>query len=152
MNRREIGRLATALSGGVGLVTVACAPGESAASPPPTEPPAQPTQAAAFTAQVQAIPQEPRLGTDENVVLRITFRSRDNRPVAGAQPQAVVHYPGGPITITGEITTFQDGRVDLAIPVQPQGRQVPRGTQVRVELAMKYQGQDYRSNTGFTVR
>ena len=149
MNRRAIGPLVLAL---VGSATGACAPGETAAPVQPTEPPAQPTQAPAFAAQVQVVPQEPRLGTDENVVLRINFRSREGRPVSGAQPQAVVNYPGGPVTITGEQTTFQDGRVDLAVPVQPQGRQVPRGAQVRVELVMKYQGQDYRAITGFTVR
>ena len=98
------------------------------------------------------IPPEPRLGTDENVVIRVIFRTRENRPVSGAQLQAVVNYPGGPQTFTSEQTTFPDGRLDYAIPVQPQGRQVPRGSQVRVEVVMKYQGSEYRSNSGFTVR
>jgi hypothetical protein len=149
LGRRRAAGLALAAAT---LLPIGCTGGEAAAPAQPTEAPPQPTQAPAYQAQVQVTPSEPRLGTDENVVLRITFRSRDNRPVSGAQPQAVVNYPGGPMTITGEQTTFQDGRVDLAIPVQPQGRQVPRNTQVRVELVMKYQGQDYRANTGFTVR
>ena len=98
------------------------------------------------------VPQEPRLGTDENVVIRVQFRSREGRNTPGAQLQAVVNYPGGAQTFTSEQTTVPDGRVDLAVPVQPQGRQVPRGTQVRVEVTMRYQGQEYRSNSGFTVR
>jgi len=98
------------------------------------------------------VPTEPRLGTDENVVIRANFRTRENRPVGGAQLEAVVNYPTGAQTFTSEQTTFPDGRIDYAVPVQPQGRQVPRGAQVRVEVAMKYQGQSYRTNSGFTVR
>jgi hypothetical protein len=135
-----------------GLLTVSCAPGSAGAVAAPTEAPPQPTQAPAYITQVQMVPQEPRLGTDENVVIRVQFRSREGRNTPGAQLQAQVNYPGGPMTFTSETTTFPDGRLDLAIPVQPQGRQVPRGTQVRVEVTMKYQGQDYKSNSGFTVR
>ena len=98
------------------------------------------------------VPQEPRLGTDENVVVRVQFRTREGRAVSGALLQATVNYPGGAQTFTSEQTTFPDGRLDLAVPVAPPGRQVPRGSQVRVEVVMKYQGQDYRSNSGFTVR
>lgn len=135
-----------------GLLTAGCAPGNASGEAAPTEAPPQATQAPTFLAQVQMIPQEPRLGTDENVVIRVSFRNREGRPIGGAQMQAVVNYPSGPQTFTAPDTTFPDGRIDLAVPVQPQGRQVPRGSQVRVEVVMKYQGQDYRSNSGFTVR
>jgi hypothetical protein len=143
--------------GGIALCIVlpalgACAPGQAASAPEPTEVPAQPTQAPAYVTQVQLTPPEPRLGQDENVVIRANFRTRDGRPVSGAQLQAVVNYPGGAQTFTSEQTTFQDGRLDFAVPVQPTGRQVPRGTQVRMEIVMRYQGQEYRSNSGFTVR
>ena len=134
------------------LLTAGCAPGSASATAQPTEAPPEATQVPAFITQVQMVPQEPRLGTDENVVIRAQFRSRDGRNISGAQLQAVVNYPSGAQTFTSEQTTFQDGRVDLAVPVQPQGRQVPRGSQVRVEVVMRYQGQEYRSNSGFTVR
>jgi hypothetical protein len=112
----------------------------------------QATAVPAFLAQVQMVPQEPQLGRDDVVVIRVQFRSREGRSVGGAQLQAVVNYPAGPRTFTSEETTFPDGRLDYAVPVQPTGTQVPRGSQVRVEVVMKYQGQDYRSNSGFTVR
>ena len=98
------------------------------------------------------IPPEPRLGTDENVVIRVSFRTRENRPVSGAQLQATANYPGGPQTFSSEQTTFPDGRLDYAIPVNPPRSNVARGTQVRVEVLMKYQGNEFRSNSGFTVR
>ena len=129
-----------------------CAPGQAASAPEPTEVPAQPTQAPAYATQGQLLPTEPRLGQDENVVVRATFRSREGRPISGAQLAAAVNYPGGAQTFTSEQTTFPDGRAELLVPVQPQGRQVPRGTQVRVEVIMRYQGQEYRTNSGFTVR
>ena len=135
-----------------GLLTTACAPGAASAVTVPTETPPQATQVPPYVTQVQMVPQEPRLGVDENVVVRVQFRTREGRSVAGAQLNAVVNYPGGPLTFTAEQTTFQDGRMDLAVPVQPSGRQVARGSQVRVEVVMKYQGQDYRSNSGFTIR
>jgi hypothetical protein len=93
-------------------------------------------------------PQEARLGQDENVVIQAAFRSREGRGVAGAQLSAVVSYPTGPQTFTSEMTTFPDGRVDLAVPVAP----ASRGSSVRVEVLMRYQGQEYRQVTGFTVR
>ncbi|MGI8424915.1 MAG: hypothetical protein ACR2NO_12530 [Chloroflexota bacterium] len=136
----------------MGLLATACAPGSATAVTAPTETPPQATVAPAFIAQVQMVPPEPRLGTDESVVIRANFRSREGRPVSGAQLQAVVNYPSGPQTFTSEQTTFPDGRLDFAVPVQPPGRQVARGSQVRVEVAMKYQGQEYRTNSGFTVR
>ena len=110
------------------------------------------TVAPTHQTQVQMIPPEPRLGTDEMVVIRANFRTRDNRPVGGAQLQATANYPGGPQTFTADQTTFPDGRVDYAIPVNPPRGNVARGTQVRVEVVMKYQGQEFRSNSGFTVR
>src|SRR5688500_4102268 len=136
-----------------GLLTAACAPGAAGgAAPAPTEAPAAPTTAPTHITQVQMVPPEPRLGTDENVVIRAQFRTRDNRPVSGAQLQALVNYPGGPRTFTSEQTTFPDGRLDYAIPVAPERSNVQRGTQVRVEVAMKYQGNEFRTNSGFTVR
>lgn len=148
MNRRSIARTFVACI--AGLPVMAC--GGNAAPAAAPEPTPAPTVAPLFVTQVQLIPQEPRLGTDENVVIRAVFRSREGRPAAGAQLQAVVNYPGGAQTFTSDQTTFPDGRMDFAIPVQPAGRQVPRGTQVRVEVVMKYQGQEYRTNSGFTVR
>jgi hypothetical protein len=134
------------------VLTASCAPGSASAVAAPTEAPPEATAVPLYITQVQMVPQEPRLGTDESVVVRVQFRSREGRSIPGAQLQAIVNYPGGAQTFTSEQTTFPDGRVDLAVPVQPQGRQVPRGTQVRVEVVMRYQGQDYRSNSGFTVR
>ena len=146
--RPSLGRR-TALTG---LLTAACAPGAASSAPAPTEAPPAPTTAPTHIAQVQMVPPEPRLGTDTDVVIRAQFRTRDNRPVSGAQLQALVNYPGGPRTFTSEQTTFPDGRLDYAIPVAPERSGVQRGTQVRVEVAMKYQGNEFRTNSGFTVR
>jgi hypothetical protein len=129
------------------LLNAACAPGQSAQAEqaPPT---VEPTVAPAYQIQVQVQGIE---GSQQ--VLRAVFRSRDNRPVAGGQMSAVVNYPGGAQTFTAEQTTFQDGRVDLAVPESPPGRPaLARGTNVRVEVIMKYQGQEYRANSGFNTR
>ena len=147
-SRASLGRR-TALTG---LLTAACAPGAASSAPAPTEAPAAPTTAPTHVTQVQMVPAEPRLGTDTDVVIRANFRTRDGRPVGGAQLQALVNYPGGPRTFTSEQTTFPDGRIDHAIPVAPERSNVQRGTQVRVEVVMKYQGNEFRSNSGFTVR
>jgi hypothetical protein len=61
----------------------------------------------------------------------------------------VANYPSGPQTFSSEVTTFPDGRApDLAIPVAP----AQRGGNVRVEVIMKYQGQEFKQAAGFTVR
>src|SRR5688500_16091817 len=136
-----------------GLLTAACAPGAAGgAAPAPTEAPPAPTTAPTHITQVQMVPAEPRLGTDTDVVIRASFRTRDNRPVSGAQLQAVVNYPGGPRTFSSEQTTFPDGRLDYAIPVAPERSNVQRGSERRVEVAMKYQASECRSNSGFPVR
>jgi hypothetical protein len=134
---------------GAGLVfSVACSPTQAAAPPPTATVGVTPTVAAAYQVQVRMQPQDPQLGRDENVVIQATFRSREGRPVSGGQMSAVVNYPSGPKTYTSEITTFPDGRVDLAVPVAP----APRGVNVRVEVVMRYQGQEYRQAAGFNVR
>jgi hypothetical protein len=46
------------------------------------------------------------------------------------------------------VTTFPDGRVDLAVPVGPAGR----GASVRIDVLMEYQGQTFKRAAGFTVR
>lgn len=135
--------------GGLAIVSVsgggACSPGQAAAQPTPT---VEPTATRSpFQLQVTLRPQEARLGQDEDVVIQASFR-RDGRPVSGAQLSAIVNYPSGPKTFTSEITTFQDGRLDLSVPVAP----APRGSSVRIEVVMKYQGQEYRQASGFTVR
>ncbi|MDQ3700062.1 MAG: hypothetical protein M3442_03965 [Chloroflexota bacterium] len=149
VNRRLI--LSTlAATGGAALV--AC-DGGATAVPAPTEtvPAGSPTPQP-FTVRVQMIPQEARLGTDENVVVRTTFlrfTGGQLRPVSGAQISATATYPSGPQTFTSEITTFPDGRApDLAIPVAP----AARGANVRVEVVMRYQGQEYKQAAGFAVR
>ena len=130
------------------LVASACTGGQAASAP--AETPAGPTATtvAPFIVRAQLRPQEPRLGQDENVVIQGSFVTNQGRPVAGAQLAAQVNYPSGPKTFTSEVTTFQDGRADLAVPVAP----ATRGATVRVEVIMRYQGQEYRANTGFTVR
>jgi hypothetical protein len=134
------------------LAVGSCAPG-GAAPAEPTAASAPPTQVPQFQVQAQLVPQEPRLGQDEQVVIRAQFRTREGRPVSGAQLLATVNYPGGPRTFASEQTTFPDGRLDYAVPLAPPGGSPPaRGAQVRVEIAMKYQGQEYRTNSGFTVR
>ena len=124
-----------------------CAGSQAAPAPPePTGP--TPTTVAPYVIRAQLRPQEPRLGQDENVVIQATFLTNQGRPVLGAQLSALVNYPTGPKTYTSEVTTFQDGRADLAVPVAP----APRGATVRLEVIMRYQGQEYRQNSGFTVR
>jgi hypothetical protein len=91
-------------------------------------------------------PQEARHGHDEFVVIQARF-TRQRRGVPGAQLSAVVHYPSGDQTFTAEVTTFPDGRTDLAVPVAP----APRGSNVPVDVIMRYQGQEYRARTGFRV-
>jgi hypothetical protein len=130
---------------------IGCGSGQAAAQPTPTTG-VTPTVPSPFVVRINMRPQEARLGTDEQVVAQIGFYTSQGRPVAGAQASAVVNYPGGPRTITSEITTFPDGRVDLAIPVAPAGSGVTRGINVRVEVVMRYQGQEYRQASGFTVR
>ena len=142
--RRDLGGAAATAAT---MLLAACAPGQAAAPPTPTAG-VTPTTPAAYQVQVRMQPQEPRLGQDENVVVQASFRNREGRPVQGAQLAATVNYPTGPRTFTSEITTFPDGRVDLAVPVAP----APRGANVRVEVVMRYQGQEYKQNTGFTVR
>jgi hypothetical protein len=137
---------------GAGLVvsvfSVACNPTQAAAPPPTATAGVTPTVAAEYQVQVRMQPQDPRLGQDENVVIQATFRNRQGRGVPGAQISAVVNYPSGPKTYSSEITTFPDGRVDLAVPVAP----ATRGTNVRVEVVMRYQGRDYKQAAGFNVR
>jgi hypothetical protein len=134
------GPLALAACGGANATPAAQPTAEASATPQP------------FQIQVQMIPQEARLGTDENVIVRATFRrltSGQMRPVSGAQIAAVANYPSGPQTFSSEVTTFPDGRApDLAIPVAP----AQRGGNVRVEVIMKYQGQEFKQAAGFTVR
>jgi hypothetical protein len=124
----------------------ACATGQAAERATPTPEPA-PTQPP-YQLRVQMAPQDARLGVDENVVVRAQFFTNQGRPIGGALMQAIVNYPTGPKTYTAEITTFPDGRLDLPIPVAP----ATRGSNVRVEVVMKYQGQEFRQVAGFTVR
>ena len=93
-------------------------------------------------------PQDVRLGTDENVVIHVQMVTNQGRPVVGATMSAVVNYPTGPKTFKADISTFQDGVLDLAVPVAP----ATRGSNVRVEVTMSYQGNQYKATTGFTVR
>lgn len=92
-------------------------------------------------------PQEAKYGKDEHVVIQARF-TRNRRGVSGAQLSATAHYPGGPQTFRSEITTFPDGRVDLAIPVEP----AKPGSTVPVEVIMTYRGEAYRAKSGFSVR
>ncbi|MGH2351727.1 MAG: hypothetical protein ACRDJN_08955 [Chloroflexota bacterium] len=131
------------------VALVACGGGQTAAAPEPTAgvtPSPQP-----FQIQVQMRPQEARLGQDEKVEVRARFMRITGgrlRPVSGAKLSAVVNYPSGPQTFTSEVTTFPDGVTTLVVPVAP----ATRGANVRVEVIMKYQGQEYRQASGFTVR
>ncbi|HEX2033796.1 MAG TPA: hypothetical protein VHS99_06410 [Chloroflexota bacterium] len=133
-----------------GSTVLGCGAGQAAA-PPPT-PTAQATPPSEFQVRVQMIPQEARLGQDENVVVRATFlrtAGGQTRGVSGAQIVAVANYPSGPQTFTSDVTTFSDGRApDLNIPVAP----AQRGSNVRVEVTMKFQGREYKQVSGFTVR
>jgi hypothetical protein len=153
VNRRKtiLGSIVLTASGGLWVGTVACAAGQAAA-PEPTATPAAAARNPQFTTQVQVLPQDARLGQDENVVIRVLFRNAQGRPVSGGILSAVVNYPGGPKTFTAEVSTFPDGRTELAVPVSPEGARVTRGSNVRVEVVMKYQGQEFRSNAGFNVR
>lgn len=149
MRRRTLVMGSPAAVASLSIVTAACGgAGSSQAAVEPTAVVGITPSPAAFQIQAQVRPQEARFGQDENVVVQARFMSREGRPVAGGQLSALVNYPAGPKTLTAEITTFQDGRVDLNIPVAP----AARGSNVRVELTMRYQGQEYRSATGFTVR
>ena len=145
-------RAAAAILGLPGVVALAaCGGGPAAAeSPAPTAAPAD--TPVPFQIRVQMIPQEARLGQDENVIVRATFLRATGgqlRPVSGAQITAVANYPSGSQTFTSEVTTFPDGRApDLAIPVAP----AARGANVRVDVVMHYQGQEFKQAAGFTVR
>ncbi len=149
VNRRQIVSALALLSP---LALAGCEGGPTSAAPAPTEAPAASPSPQPFQIQVQMIPQEARLGTDENVIVRATFRRNQGgqmRPVPGAQIEAVANYPGGPQKFSSEVTTFPDGRApDLAIPVAP----AQRAGNVRVEVLMRYQGQEFKQAAGFTVR
>ncbi|MBI3973628.1 MAG: hypothetical protein HY332_20325 [Chloroflexi bacterium] len=132
------------------LLVLAACEGTQAAAPKPTATASSrvtPTAASPFQVRVRMAPQEARLGTDEQVVIQASFVNNQGRPVPGARLSAIVHYPSGPKTFKSEVTTFQDGRADLAVPVAP----ATRGVNVRVEVIMSYQGQEYRANAGFRV-
>ena len=149
MIKRRLILSTLAATGGAALV--ACEGGATAA-PAPTETVSGSPTPQPFQVRVQMIPQEARLGTDENVVVRATFlrfTGGQLRPVSGAQISAIATYPSGPQTFTSEITTFPDGRApDLSIPVAP----AVRAGNVRVEVVMRYQGQEYKQAAGFAVR
>jgi hypothetical protein len=139
------------LAAGGAVLQAGCEGAMSAAAvPTPTvEPTATPQP---FQIRVQMIPQEARLGQDERVVVRATVLRRvgnQYRPLSGAQVSAIANLPSGPRTFNSEVTTFPDGRApDLAIPVEP----TMRGSNVRVEVVMRFQGQEFRQTSGFTVR
>jgi hypothetical protein len=135
-----------------GPAVLAACEGAQSASPGPTPSAAGSPSPQPYQIRVQMIPQEARLGTDESVIVRATFlrfTGGQLRPVAGAQISAVASYPSGPQTFSSEVTTFPDGRApDLAIPVAP----AQRAGNVRVEVVMRYQGQEFKQASGFTVR
>jgi hypothetical protein len=143
--------LVTTLVSAAPLGLAACAGGPQAAavSTPTTAPSPSPQ---AFQVRVQMIPQEARLGTDEQVIVRATFLRLTGgqlRPVSGAQISAVANYPSGPQRFSSEVTTFPDGRApDVAIPVAP----AQRPGNVRVEVILQYQGHEFMQPSGFTVR
>ena len=133
---------------GLGGALSSCQSSQAAARPAPTAG-ITPTVPAPYQIRVRVQPQDPTLGRDENVVVQASFLSREGRPVAGAQLSAVANYPTGPKTFTSEITTFPDGRAgDLLIPVAP----ATRGSNVRLDVIMRYQGQEYHQAAGFNVR
>jgi hypothetical protein len=113
----------------------------------PTET-AAPTAVSPYQIRVTMRPQDVQLGRDENVVIHVQMVTNQGRPVSGAVMSANVNYPSGPKTFKSDISTFPDGALDLAVPVAP----ATRGSNVRVEVVMTYQGQDYRATSGFTVR
>ena len=132
-------------------VVLAACDASQAAAPPPSPTAGITPSPSPYQVRVQMIPQEPRLGQDEQVVIRATFLSTAGgqaRGVPGAQLTATVNYPSGPQHFASEITTFPDGVTTLAIPLGS----ATRGSNVRVEVVMKYQGQEYRQAAGFTVR
>lgn len=149
VNRRVI---LSGLAAAGPTVLIACESGPAAAPAAAVTAPAETPSPPPFQVRVQMIPQEARLGQDENVIVRATFlrfTGGQQRPVSGAQVSATAAYPSGPQTFTSEVTTFPDGRApDLAIPVAP----ATRGSNVRVEVVMRYQGQEYKQAAGFTVR
>ena len=129
------------------VALAACGGGQAAAKIEPTEAP-QPTVVSPYQIRVTMRPQDARLGTDENVDIQVRMLTNQGRPVSGALMSAIVNYPSGAQTFKSPISTFQDGVVDLAVPVAP----ATRGSNVRVEVIMTYQGQDYHAISGFTVR
>jgi hypothetical protein len=145
VRRRTVGALITAVGS---LAAAGCdGTGQAAAKVEPTSPPTTPSPPP-YQIRVQMRPQEAQLARDENVVVHVQMVTNQNRPVSGALMSAVVNYPSGPRTFKSEISTFPDGVLDLAVPVAP----ATRGSNVRVEVTMTYQGQDYKATSGFTVR
>ena len=147
---RVSGRRALLAAPLAAAMLAACEAGQAAA-PPPTPTTGITPSPAPYQVRVTMQPQEARLGEHENVVIRAQFLSvtgGTTRPVSGAQLSAVVNYPSGPQTFTSEVTTFPDGVTTLAVPVAP----ATRGSNVRVEVVMRYQGQEYRQAAGFNVR
>jgi hypothetical protein len=141
--------LAHAIAAVSALGIVACSASAAAAPPTPTVE-IKPTPSP-YQVQVQMKPQDAQLGKDDNVVIQARFTNvtgGQSKPVAGAQLTAIVNYPSGPKTYASDVTTFSDGVTTLAVPVAP----ATRGSNVRVEVVMKYQGQEYHSISGFTVR
>lgn len=136
-----------ALGGAAGAALVACSGQAAAQKEAPTEPPAA-TVVAPYQVRVTMRPQDVQLGRDENVVIHVQMLTNQGRPVSGALLAATVNYPSGPKQFKSEISTFPDGVLDLAVPVAP----ATRGSNVRVEVVMTYQGQDFHSTSGFTVR
>jgi hypothetical protein len=145
VKRRALGTLLTAV-GGVALAGCQ-GTGQAAAKAEPTSPPTTPSPPP-YQIRVTMRPQEAQLGRDENVVVHVQMVTSQGRPVSGALMSAAVSYPSGPKTFKSEISTFPDGVLDLAVPVAP----ATRGSNVRVEVTMTYQGQDYKATSGFTVR
>ncbi len=135
---------------GLAELSGAACQGSQAAAQPTETPEPRPT-ASPYQVQVQIRPQDARLGQDEFVVIqaRVLYQGR---PVSGAALSAVAHYPSATQEFTAQMTTFQDGRVDLQVPVSPPGSGVTRGSNVRLEVVMRYQGQEVRQNAGFNVR
>ena len=129
-----------------GTVLAGCG-GQAAAKAEPTAAAITPSPPP-YQIRVQMRPQEAQLGRDENVVIHVQMVTNQGRPVSGALMSAVVNYPSGPKSFKAEISTFPDGVLDLAVPVAP----ATRGSNVRVEVTMSYQGQDYKATSGFTVR
>lgn len=145
VRRRTIGGFLTVAAGA--LLAGCNSTGQAAAKAEPTAPPVTPSPPP-YQIRVTMRPQEAQLGRDENVVVHVQMVTNQGRPVSGALMSAVVSYPSGPKTFKSEISTFPDGVLDLAVPVAP----ATRGSNVRVEVTMTYQGQDFKATSGFTVR